>query len=1115
MAGILDFYGYDSGTNDMVSQKQQLLSNQAKIDGVQNEKIEELESRQCSGAVISVNGKIGNVILDADDIGAATAEQGMKADTAYQKPSNGIPTSDLASGVQSSLTKADTAYQKSSNGIPKTDLASGVQTSLGKADAAYQKPSNGIPATDLASGVQTSLGKADTAIQEVKTINGNSIVGTGDINITSQTYVIDNTPTYDSNNLVTSGGVQKELALGAVWDVSEHNSLCGTTFESLSVILNSPNLDALIPTDVRKGGMQIKFVQSIDNNYVQWRLVSTTFSTDPNDWVAENEDFRNEVMQEVNEAIASINPIEITGDVTNAPDEHDLTSVNIEGTDVLRFKNKDYAPLIYSGMGRTYLRKNLVNGVNVITQDMFYKGEVGSRVPNTNTIFLIQYDYDLNGQTINIPDDCVLKFDGGSLRNGTINVGNAVFIEAPCNKIFYNLTISGNIANNSAPLNWWCSSSSSADVTDDLSSAFLTSVREFVVNGIYAISSPVKLPSNAVIKGQGPSNFKRYGFKALPTFSEKTINDPRIQGTSHVVHGMFYHYYDYKPIIKDIFINADFHAKFCIEHVAGYSWCNIYSSTLENAKFACIVQYGCEQPIVNELVCLSSHIGFYSSTKRLLDGDITSSSGGSAGQNNLIQMTQCYFANCNYGAVVEGSSNISLHSCKFAQNSIFALILRKTNAYISDIYSERDGNCGFWINPDTGEKTTAQSGQTLAYLYEENHTIGGVTTSGRLDGITPGLDFKFSPSSNGEKAYYRAPIYIKSSFLNIESAYISYQNRGFQGTILPPSPDTKTEAGVDSIMLIELSVVQLNNVVQFNHNNGSLSSLYAYIIDLTSSEQSQTLSYIHSSGNKGVGPNLNNKIYVTAPHGSFHQLYNKLGSENNTWNYFIEGFSSNDYNFNIEDRIRGAGYDTNRYRYNFKQNIFRGFIKNAPLYKIIHHAGGLDGLYINKDDIASFFGKREQIKIVFFAKVLNDIDSILVRFDFYYGTTLYTFPVGRQVYCSLTNAKAGEVYKFKQIVFLKPPISANIEDSWKYLYLHNYLSVDTTDVVISDIFMYDVEDGEELIPSYQSVYMPSGTTAIRPDASNVAIGTHYFDTDLGKDLVSNGTAWVDATGATV
>lgn len=44
-------------------------------------------------------------------------------------------------------------YDKPVGGIPKTDLASAVQTSLGKADTAYQKPQNGIPASDLASGV--------------------------------------------------------------------------------------------------------------------------------------------------------------------------------------------------------------------------------------------------------------------------------------------------------------------------------------------------------------------------------------------------------------------------------------------------------------------------------------------------------------------------------------------------------------------------------------------------------------------------------------------------------------------------------------------------------------------------------------------------------------------------------------------------------------------------------------------------------------------------------------------------------------------------------------------------------------------------------------------------
>ena len=37
-----------------------------------------------------------------------------------------------------------------------------MQTSLGKADTAYVKPSTGIPKTDLASDVQTSLSNSHT-----------------------------------------------------------------------------------------------------------------------------------------------------------------------------------------------------------------------------------------------------------------------------------------------------------------------------------------------------------------------------------------------------------------------------------------------------------------------------------------------------------------------------------------------------------------------------------------------------------------------------------------------------------------------------------------------------------------------------------------------------------------------------------------------------------------------------------------------------------------------------------------------------------------------------------------------------------------------------------------
>lgn len=92
--------------------------------------------------------------------------------------------------------------------------------------------------------------------------------------------------------------------------------------------------------------------------------------------------------------------------------------------------DKDYDTSAFSGLGRKNLRKNVVGGVNVLTQEM---------MSAANTIYVIQYDYDLNGQTITLPAGCVLKFDGGSLKNGSI-VGNSTSVEG--NYLFNNISFS-------------------------------------------------------------------------------------------------------------------------------------------------------------------------------------------------------------------------------------------------------------------------------------------------------------------------------------------------------------------------------------------------------------------------------------------------------------------------------------------------------------------------------------------------------------------------------------------------------------------------------------------------------------------------------------------------
>jgi hypothetical protein len=64
--------------------------------------------------------------------------------------------------VPSAVTTAG-AYSKPSTGIPSTDLASSVQTSLAQAASAYVKPGSGIPGSDLATAVQTVNGKSPTS----------------------------------------------------------------------------------------------------------------------------------------------------------------------------------------------------------------------------------------------------------------------------------------------------------------------------------------------------------------------------------------------------------------------------------------------------------------------------------------------------------------------------------------------------------------------------------------------------------------------------------------------------------------------------------------------------------------------------------------------------------------------------------------------------------------------------------------------------------------------------------------------------------------------------------------------------------------------------------------
>lgn len=128
---------------------------------------------QANSLILAVNGSDQDVVAlgsaaFTESSAYATAAQGTKADTAYQKPEGGIPETDLASAVQAKLTSAASALQASditlgsgtNNGTLKLTVKGSETDNIavkGLGSAAYTE------ASAYATAAQGT--KADTALQ--------------------------------------------------------------------------------------------------------------------------------------------------------------------------------------------------------------------------------------------------------------------------------------------------------------------------------------------------------------------------------------------------------------------------------------------------------------------------------------------------------------------------------------------------------------------------------------------------------------------------------------------------------------------------------------------------------------------------------------------------------------------------------------------------------------------------------------------------------------------------------------------------------------------------------------------------------------------------------------
>lgn len=769
-------------------------------------------------------------------------------------------------------------------------------------------------------------------------------------------------------------------------------------------------------------------------------------------------DIRDKVLEQ---EVANIKPIVNQGTINNAADEEDLTSEN----NLLKLKDRS----ALNGMGYVILRKNKT---------------FAEQVTKANTIYEIRYDFDLGGARLNLPKNSTLYFMGGKLTNGTI-VGNDSTISASSAHIVDNCTLEGTWTNLAANLAWWGANTTEGfDNSAIINNAFRSTIPIVEVSGAYYISKPIELPYNKVIKGRAGRNNKMTGFYANDNFSPIVVNFPERNGKaafSKSVSGMFYHRDTTKLEMHDIFIDARYKASFAIEHIDFYGSVDIYNCYISSATKVGLLQYACENPIIEQLYIDNCHIGLYMSSHEFKDGNPLTDAfytGTYMGQPNLGVFNNLSVLSCNYGLIIDGSFDVKLDCLETAHNSIAGAILRGVSGEINKYYSEGDSRCTFY-RASNGEKNDAAVGYALQDLIENN-----------LDGYKTK-----ATCCKGEDVYIRTPLVLFNAQITITSAEMSYNPRSYTKDNANSFEwmNNREPQGVDGLILLKRSVLVADIIrLYLAPGDTSYDSLYSVVISVDNYTSNAKIEHIFS---KGV------TNFITHIAQNYHSAQVNINSVRSMG---VADRKESDFNFNIEDARRDHYYQKKDER----MCEYYGMVNNIPLYYFDAAIMAKPIWWHSAEELSAFFGETRVVKVKVLLKVINEC-SIFPNISVVYYDSNYNALYNYSINVNGAEKWGKGVYELYTYV----PIKTSFD--FAMFSLNFSTGATSKDYAVSHIYIYASDDDECIPHNFTSVTFPRGTTAQRPAISYE--GQEYFDLNLHKVIYANYSkdGWVDATGTSV
>lgn len=72
-----------------------------------------------------------------------------------------------------------------------------------------------------------------------------------------------------------------------------------------------------------------------------------------------------------------------------------------------------------------------------------FRGDLIGQMQQERIKYIIKWNFDLNGGVLNVPSECIVEFDGGSIQNGTINWNNTQVFNIYDKEILVNISENG------------------------------------------------------------------------------------------------------------------------------------------------------------------------------------------------------------------------------------------------------------------------------------------------------------------------------------------------------------------------------------------------------------------------------------------------------------------------------------------------------------------------------------------------------------------------------------------------------------------------------------------------------------------------------------------------